>query len=68
MSKYKNTSEATEEMYGNITCLLHNKEGIFPGVVFSFETKTFHSGLTHCLTFVENMYMYKSQVLIQKED
>lgn len=29
VSKYKNSSEATEEINGNVTCLLHNKEGIF---------------------------------------
>lgn len=29
VSKYKNSSEATEEINGNVTCLLHKKEGIF---------------------------------------
>lgn len=52
VSKYKNSSEATEEINGNVTCLLHQKEGIFQK---GAGIHIFHSFLTNLFNLCYNM-------------
>lgn len=51
MSKY-NSSEAMEEINGNVTCLLHQKEGIFQK---GAGIHIFHSFLTNLFNLCYNM-------------
>lgn len=52
VSKYKNSSEATEEITGNVTCLLHNKEGIFQKGGGGIHV--FHSFLTYLFNLLQH--------------